>query len=226
MIPSGDDGVCDVNEGLELLRESARRGLKVQFGTPHALAGIPVTPNRRAFAQQACAQMSEAAAEFGVEVHLGWELGPEPWVLDCDPRDFKLGPLEAVLLEFPLRHTGEKDLKMLTRVAEHLASTGLQVVLAHPERCQMVQADPDVVIPLIEAGHLLQVNAMSLVDPMRDGDEPTGWHLLEGWRVAMISSDGHNWRRPPFMDEAYSAIARRFGVETAEYLCTAKALGL
>ena len=81
-VPSGDDGVATVAEGLALVVEAGRRGTRVLMGTPHANFVYPATPDRRARAREAHAEMATAAATAGVDLQLGWELGPEPWLLD------------------------------------------------------------------------------------------------------------------------------------------------
>src|SRR5262245_6180543 len=112
MAPSGDDGVKSVEEGLALLHEAARRGTAVQYATPHVNRMHPLTAARAEQVREAVAELDEASAAFGLCVELGWELGPEPSLLERDPRDLRLGGLEAVLLEFPLPHTRIPDLEL------------------------------------------------------------------------------------------------------------------
>ena len=224
MIPSGDDGVRSVAEGLDLLREARRRGTRVHYATPHVNEAYRLSRDRRERVEEAHAEMAPAAAGFGLELHLGWELGAQPWLLDADPGDFRLGDLDAALLEFPLPHTGVCDLDLVTLAGEHLESAGLVPVLAHPERCLVVHADPDVVLPFRERGWLLQVNATSLLRPRSDPDHATGWRLVERGLADMVGTDAHRAPRPPYLDEAHAAIAARAGRAEADRLLSGEAL--
>jgi tyrosine-protein phosphatase YwqE len=170
--------------------------------------------------------MAPAAAALGVDLQLGWELGPEPWLLDADPHDFRLGRLQAALLEFPLPHFQDRGLELLSACAEHLESAGLQPVLAHPERSPVIQAAPEAVRPFRERGWLLQINATSLLGRHDRASERTGWTLVRlGW-ADLVASDGHRAGRPPFLDEVHTALAEAVGRPRADALAGGAALGL
>lgn len=224
MVPSGDDGVQTIEEGLDLLREARRRGTRVLYGTPHANELHPMSPERRERTEAAYAEMALEAESFDLDLQLGFELAAEPWLLDADPRDYRLGDLDAALLEFPLPHTGTCDLELLTLGGEHLEAEGLVPVLAHPERCALVQADPDLVLPFRERGWLLQVNATSLLKPPSHPDHPTGWLLLENGLADLVATDAHRPTRPPYLDGAHAAVAARIGRDAADRLLGGEAL--
>ena len=225
-VPSGDDGVVTVAEGLALVEEAGRRGTRVLVGTPHANFVYSATPDRAARARAAHAEMAPAAAAAGVDLQLGWELGPEPWLLDADPLEYRLGRLDAALLEFPLPHFEDRGLELVSACAEHLEAAGLQPVLAHPERSPLVQVDPEAVRPFRERGWLLQVNATSLLGRHDRAAERTGWMLVRlGW-ADLVASDGHRAHRPPFLDEAHAALVEAVGRDRADALAGGAALGL
>jgi protein-tyrosine phosphatase len=225
-VPSGDDGVVTADEGLALVVEAGRRGTRVLIGTPHANFVYPMTPDRTARTRAAHAEMAPAAAAAGVDLQLGWELGPEPWLLEADPRDFRLGRLDAALLEFPLPHFEDRGLELVLACAEHIEAAGLLPVLGHPERSPHIQADPELVRPFRERGWLLQVNATSLLGRHDRASERTGWTLVRlGW-ADLVASDGHRARRPPFLDEAHDALIGLVGWERADALACGAALGL
>ncbi len=224
MIPSHDDGVRSVEEGLGLVREAARRGTVVQYGTPHANRSHPVTEARREAVEAAHAEMAEAARGFGLEVRLGWELAPEPWLLDADPADFRLEGLRAVLLEFPLPHTGARDLVLLTACVEHVERAGLAPILAHPERSRPVQEATRLLPAFRERGCLLQLNASSLLGEDHDRSRTTGLALLDAGLCDLIASDAHRASRPPYLDGAHALVAARRGAEEADRLLGGAAL--
>ncbi len=224
MVPSGDDGVRTAAEGLALLRETARRGTAIQYGTPHANRTFPLTAARRAATEAAHAEMATAASSFGLDLRLGWELAPEPWLLDEDPNDYRLGGLRAALLEFPLPHTRAPDLSLLTACVEHLEAADVVPVLAHPERSRPVQDAVHLAAAFRERGCLLQVNASSLLGAEGEPNYDVGWLLVERGLCDLVASDAHRATRPPYLDAAHAALRARVGPDRARALLEGVAL--
>ncbi len=209
VVPSGDDGVGSIEEGLELCREAARRGTRVLVATPHVWPHLTLTPAREEEIRRLHAAMARDVAAVGLDLQLGFELTPARTLLDDDLRRYRLGTIPAVLVELPF--TGPLDLA--ERVAEEIEAAELTPVLAHPERADMVIADPGVARAYHERGWLLQVNATSLLGRHGADAEEVGWFLVEAGAADLIGSDGHRARRPPFLDEAFAVARERVGEE-------------
>jgi protein-tyrosine phosphatase len=223
VVPSGDDGVRTEEEGLELAREAARRGTAVLFGTPHINDFDPLTPSRRAEVVRHWRAMAAAATD-AIDLQLGWELGPHERLFGHDPEDLRLGELQACLLELPLPHIGHRDLRLTVRCLEYLEAAGMRVVIAHPERCDIVRRQPQQIDDLVERGCLLQINATSLLGYHGPDCERLGWELVEGGRCSFVASDGHRAARPPFLDEAFSRVFARVGEREARRMFEGHAL--
>jgi hypothetical protein len=114
MVPSGDDGVRSVDEGVELVAEAGRRGTAVQYATPHAVHRHPFTEQRRRKVMAAREQMRARLAN-SVDFRIGWEISPEPWVLEADPSEMAMEGLHACLLELPLPHTRPSSLDLFVQ---------------------------------------------------------------------------------------------------------------
>jgi protein-tyrosine phosphatase len=99
--------------------------------------------------------------------------------------------------------------------AELAEAAGLVPLLAHPERCGSVVADPERVRPLAERGWILCLNAPSLVGGHGATAERTSWELLDAGLVGIAASDGHAVGRPPTLDAAYHRVRERRGDEIA-----------
>jgi protein-tyrosine phosphatase len=218
VVPSGDDGVSSIAEGLELCRAAAERGTSVLFATPHVLPYLTLTDEREAAIRAAYEAMRP---EAGLELRLGFELTPDLQLLHEDPGRYELGGTGCVLMEVPF--TGPADL--FVRVAEHIEDEGFQVVVAHPERTDSVLSDPGLAGELAARGWLLQVNATSLLGRHGGEIEELAWRLLGDGTAALVASDGHRLTRPPFLDEAYAVAVDLLG-ETAVGLFDGSALGL
>jgi protein-tyrosine phosphatase len=227
-IPSGDDGARSVDEGLALCRQAAAEGTHVLYGTPHAHppdGPYPITPGRYELARSSYDAMKERCAEFGLELRLGWELSPRG-ILIGEPQDYVLEGTNAVLLELAGQWFSYSDVVAATQeqVAE-LRAAGLDVVLAHAERCLQIQADPDLASSLAAEGALLCFNAASFVGAHDAACERCAWRLLDLGLGDLVASDAHGLYRPSRLREAVEAIEARYGRERALALADGSALG-
>lgn len=214
VIPSGDDGAPDVAAGLELCREAARHGTSVVYGTPHVWPHLVLTEEREREIVAAHAEMAPRAAEWGLELRLGYELTPTLELLEQDLARYALEGTALVLVELPF----SGPLELVERVAERGAECGLTPLLAHPERADGVIWDPFVVQDYRAQGWLLQVNATSLLGRHGPEREETAWLLVERGLATVVASDGHRLTRPPFLDEAYELVKTRIGEEATKPL--------
>jgi protein-tyrosine phosphatase len=207
VVPSGDDGARSIEAGLELCRSAAQSGTSVLYATPHVWPILPLTAEREEAIRAAHADMTPAAAAFGLDLQLGYELTPAAALLEEDPNRFRLGELPAALMEVPF----QGSLKLAERLAEHIEATGLVPVIAHPERSQAVLDDPTFPAAMHERGWLLQVNATSVVGYHGSEIETIAWQLIESGLADLVASDGHRTARPPHLDEAFRAVEARLG---------------
>jgi protein-tyrosine phosphatase len=219
VVPSGDDGASSVEEGLDLCRAAARRGTSVLFATPHVWPHLELSAEREEAIRSAHASMVPEAAEAGLDLRLGFELTPSPALLEDDLGRYRLGETSAVLMEFPF----DGPLGLAERVAREIEAAGLTPVIAHPERADAVIDDPGLAAGYRERGWLLQVNGTSLLGYHGSAPERTAWLLVEEGLVALVGSDGHRARRPPFLDGAYRVVRARVG-DAAEQLLDGSAL--
>jgi protein-tyrosine phosphatase len=227
VIPSGDDGARTIEEGLALCRRAAVGGTKVLYGTPHAHppdGPYFLTEARRELARASYAAMKWRCAEFGLDLRLGWEL-TATGILVGEARDYVLEGTNAVLLELPGPWFGFPDVLGAAReqVAE-LREAGLDVVLAHPERAEQVQADPELVLSLAEEGALVCFNADSFIGAHGNATERCAWRLLDLGVGDLVGSDAHGLYRPSRLREAVDAIAERLGSDRAAALADGSAL--
>jgi protein-tyrosine phosphatase len=227
VVPSGDDGSQTIEEGLELCRLALEAGTEILFATPHAHAPwdtFPRTARRDELYAASLAVMRDEVAGWGLDLRRGWEVYPSE-VAGHDPAELVLEGTRAVLVEFPGFWLEIDDaLAIVDEAAAAIVAAGLVPVLAHPERCRAVAADPVAVRAFVERGSLLCLNGPSLVGGHGRTAESTAWALLEDGVVALVASDAHSASRPPTLDRAYEAIRRRHGDDVALPLFTGSAL--
>lgn len=220
VVPSGDDGAVTVLEGLALCREAWRRGTRILYATPHVAPShqYPMTPERRELFDLSFAKMQP---NVQLELRAGFELTPSPKLLDEDPHQYTLEGTDLVLV-----HTSpDEPLARVVSFGEHIEAAGLIPLIAHPEYSWEVLRSPSLIRTLAERGWLVQVSAASFVAPATQVTAGTAWTLLLDGVATVVASDGHRWRRPPFLDVAH-ALARRALGDRADALFDGSALRL
>jgi protein-tyrosine phosphatase len=219
VVPSGDDGVQSVSDGLALAREAFEHGTGLLYATPHVSPALPLTEERERRIGKAFAELREKTP---LELRLGYELTPMRSFLEEDPWRYVLEQTEYVLVEIPF--VGGAD--VFLEVGEWIERAGLTPVVAHPERTEAVLSNPGLADELAERGWPLQVNASSLLARHSPEMEREGWRLIDDELAALIASDGHRATRPMLLDGAYVLTRARVGDERASRLFDASALGL
>ncbi len=207
VVPSGDDGVASESEGLDLIRLAAERGTRAIYGTPHVWPIDGLREAREAAVRAAHERMREVASASGVDLQLGFEVTPVPERHDEDPERYRLGDLNAVLVEVPFRG----PIGLPFDYGDFVEDAGFLPILAHPERSDAVLADPSHVREARERGWLIQLNGSSILGQHGRAERNLAWKLLHDGLVDLVASDGHRASRPPFLDETRHALVERLG---------------
>lgn len=227
VVPSGDDGADSIEEGLALCRLAVEAGTSILFATPHAHAPwdtFPRTPARDRLYAASFVDMRDEVAAWGLDLRRGWEVYPSE-IAGTDPAELVLEGTRGVLIEFPGAWLEIDDpIGTVAEAAAAVEAAGLVPVLAHPERCRAVAAEPERVCSFAERGWLLCLNAPSLVGGHGAIAERTAWELLEAGVVTLAASDAHSVSRPPTLDQGYEAVRERFGHDIAGPLFDGSAL--
>jgi len=204
VVPSGDDGAVSVEEGLALCRAAANAGTRVLFATPHMhepLDSFPWTPEREQRYEEAFAAMQPTAERMGsisaggarctrprrcmaLSTGFGWMGRPPSW---SSSRGWWLDVDDAVGLTWA--------------ACERIDAEGLVPVLAHPERCPAVAADPASAVRFAARGWPLCLNGPSVLGDHGQMAERIAWWLLGEGTVSLVASDAHGAGRLPVLDE-------------------------
>ena len=133
-------------EAVRLCRQAAAHGTRVLYVTPHVHQrwdSYPLTSQRLALYERSFPLVRRACATFGLDLRRGFELYPGALAPTVDIADYELSGCGGCLIEFPGYWTGEPEpLRAVWREAVRAERAGLLPVLAHPERCAEVVADP------------------------------------------------------------------------------------
>lgn len=159
LLPGIDDGSRSIEETQVILEGQARIGLKTAVATPHFYPDHDVETFVQ-LRQEAKDKIEEGLKATGINLRLGAEV-----LLSVDT--WKLEGLEAlciegtnyILIELPYTHWSDW---VYTSIQKLIDNKRLIPILAHVERYEVVDENPNCLIPFIEMGCLLQMNAKSL----------------------------------------------------------------
>ena len=185
VLPGLDDGAEDIEEAVEICRAAASDGIEVLAGTPHVRYDHPTTAQQM---ENALAALRDAAGDIvrlvgGGELDYGELDRPEG-----ELRQYALaGNPDYLLVETPYRGWPLELPERLYR----LRTLGIVPVLAHPERNAEVQQRPELLVPLVAGGTLVQLTASSVDGRGGKRAQACVGTLLEGNLVHLIASDAH-----------------------------------
>jgi protein-tyrosine phosphatase len=168
---------------------------------------FPTDP-ARVHAAVAEAQAAVDAAGIDVRLVAGGEIAL-PYLERLDDEALRLASIGGaghwLMLEMPF-HGWPVD---LPRIMDGLERRGYSVILAHPERADAVQRQPDRMRDIVGRGALVQLTAASFLGEHGEAARRTAAVLLSGGAGHFIASDAHSpgpWR-PPALEEGLQAAA-------------------
>ncbi len=209
ILPGVDDGAKDLTDTLNLLDREKEQGVKQIAFTPHFYADrmeLADFLERRKTAEDAVKIPCERR---GISFLCGAEVRMVPELLDMDLKDLALADTGYFLLEWPFYGFpiwGDE-------VVDKIYATGNTPIFAHIERYDYFTGSLDRLIPYLEDGVLMQVNAGSL---LKKETQKQVLRLIRAGYVQLIASDAHNLdHRPPLLSDAYEVVSRKLGEKTA-----------
>ena len=201
ILPDIDDGAASMEDALDMARMAAMSGVTDIIATPH-FRGEPDYLGMIPHIQRQYRRLSEALAECDIPIRL--HRGAE--VL-CTPNTVKvasmrqlptLGNTRYVLVEFHFDET----FRFMDDCLRQIASWGYDPVVAHPERYDAIQFQPELLEKWARRGYVLQVNKGSILGVLGRGAEQTAGAMMEMGLVHLFASDAHSSRhRTPNMGQ-------------------------
>jgi protein-tyrosine phosphatase len=210
-----DDGARDRAESLAIARDAVADGITRIAATPHVRGDYPTSAD--VMERLVVELRRELERErIPLEVLPGGELAlmQALELPDAELRRFGLGGNPSVLLlEFPYISwpLGLEDL------IRGLRTRGFRTVLAHPERNDEVQADPERLAQFVAAGALVQLTAASVDGRLGRGPLRCSKRLIELELVHLVASDAHR-ARSTTRNVALSRAVDQVGPELGRWL--------
>ncbi len=198
ILPGFDDGPKNLQQSLELGRCYVEAGVKRVVATPHFLPGTIWTAGprqildgigklRKIFAERELELEILPGMEIAIQKNMGARLEQGAYL--------PLGASRSYLLEPPFEISRFNPLEPLVEFIER----GKKVILAHPERCEYFQQNPETLRQAHDQGTELQINCGSLLGRFGPAARETVGQLLKWGVVDYLASDAHSARsrRPP-----------------------------
>lgn len=215
-LPGVDDGPREWSESVALCRMAAEEGIETIIATPHVLRGRWRTAPRAELE----AKLAELQEKVGDTPHL--VLGSEyffahdmPDVLAAGESIVPLAGGHWVLVELASNAVPP----MIEQPFYRAQLEGWSIVLAHPERNQVLQSKPELLVSLIRLGVRMQVTSGSITGEFGREAQRCALDWLRRGYVHFVATDAHNTvKRPPRVREARARVAELIGEDVTDAL--------
>ena len=215
LLPGVDDGCKSVEESIACAKVLVANGYSHAFCTPHIWhnnRGISRTSVPR-LVKALQAELANAGVPLALlpggemNLYLGVDKTPQEEIVPLGMGRYMLVDMWAA--ELPPFFEG---------AVEWLQSTGLTVILAHPERMRAIQDDPELVDYIQSLGVYLQGNLQCFTDKPEALTRKRAEQFLLDGKYFILGSDTHN---PETIDVRMGGLARVLelvGEETLDQL--------
>lgn len=211
ILPGLDDGAQSLYDTVEMAAMAYENGTTQIVATPHC--NIPGVYGNyfgdryvRAFEEARDAIERERIPVRllpGMEVFATEDL-PD---LLAEGKIMPLNQTRNVLIEFDF----DEDPMFADNVLRRVKKVGGRPVIAHAERFEFVQDDPQIVYRWRERGYAVQVNKGSFMGRFGQRAERTAYRLLNHNLITAVASDAHSpERRTTCMADAYDVLSAEY----------------
>lgn len=200
-----DDGSKSYEMSLNMIRKSVDQGVRALGATTHYIEGL-YQPDLSFYEDRLMALREQFEGEIelvsSMEIMISKKI---PRFLD---KKLVLGynGSRNLLIEFKKREIPSYSYPLF----KELAVSGYSVLLAHPERNQVIQENRDILLGMSEIGVKFQLNAGSLIGHYGNSAQGCAEYLVENGLVFCLGSDGHNdFTRDTSIRYAYEIIREK-----------------
>jgi protein-tyrosine phosphatase len=213
ILPGLDDGAENMAEALEMARIAVADGVHTMVATPH-IGLLGEFGWKEVLGVTNAVREALAAEDIPLRLLPGAELLISPDLAHSVGRhgELTLGGTRYVLVELPMQQYPIYTEQTLFE----LQLKGFIPILAHPERNNKLQADPDVLGWMVQRGIMTQVTAGSLLGDFGAPMRQTAEAMVTRRMAHFIASDSHGPDdRPPRLMAARERAAKLVGDEAA-----------
>jgi protein-tyrosine phosphatase len=203
ILPEVDDGPRSWDTSLEMCSIALADGITHIVATPHANHEYAYDRERHLERLRELQGRAPAGLSFslGCDFHFSYE-NVEDAI--AHPERYAISGTSYLLIEL-------SDYSVPPAMTDNifkLSSVGLKVILTHPERNPILQANPQTVLTWANSGCIVQVTAGSILGFWGKVAKKTARWLMDRDAVHVLASDAHDpLRRPPVLSEAVQIVS-------------------
>ena len=217
ILPGVDNGPTNLEESLKLARFCVADGITVITATPHChrllhLLRDQILPHVDALNQELKSAKIPLTVLPGSEIQVfDSALYRREFEEDvyCHLGDRK----DSTLLEF--NWAASMFPRDSVQFIEWIRDRGMTPIIAHPERHDFFQDQPELLLPLVDAGAWIQITVRSLLGSFGDEAKAFGEHFLKTHREAILATDWHDTKRCSGLSAGYDWVEKHLGPERA-----------
>jgi protein-tyrosine phosphatase len=187
-----DDGPKTLKGSLKMARLLSECGYRYIVATPHMVPGTSWIPSIMSIKNRIEA-LNHAATAEGQDLKIlpGMEISFDLQLLDL-LKDNKVLTLGGKLSTCLLIEPPFQNLPMgWEQIIFKILSSNFQILLAHPERCEQLMRNPQMIDQLIHAGIHIQVNWKSFLGEYGRFVQKAVQHLAEKDQIHCLATDAH-----------------------------------
>jgi len=218
-LPGVDDGPETLSQSLALCRQLVDDGVTTVIATPHQL-GRYSECNDAEQIRGAVAEFNEKLKDNGIVLTVvpGADVRIDERICELLEADKILTLADGhryLLLELP--HEIFIDIEPLL---VELSSSGVQVVVSHPERHHILAQRPELLQRWSGRSACFQVTAGSLLGDFGRMAQKAAWYFLRTGLSLLVATDSHNLEnRRPCLRDAFERISVKLGARVARLVC-------
>lgn len=220
ILPGVDDGSKDLQMSLDLAKVAVDQGITTSLLTPHHMDGEYTNHKQDVIKKTNEFQNALNRANIPLRVFASQEVHLTGELMNAIAKDDVLFMDEAnryILLEMPHDGIPEYTADMIF----DLTTRGITPVIAHPERNQGIQENPDKLYDFVKMGCLTQLTSSSYLGVFGKRVQALTEKIIKANLGFIFSSDAHNFRgRRYLMKEAFEKLEKEEGLRKAQLFNT------
>lgn len=219
ILPETDDGAGSLEEAVEMLKICKQSGVTDVVLTPHGNLTEMFPESRREPLNFQFTRLEKMLSELNIQINIykGMEVFASYNLYDklSDGSIWTLNRSKYLLTEFAF----DTDREIIFELLEIIESKGLIPVIAHPERYNIVQKNPQIAYEWNRRGYIIQINKGSIAGVFGRAEKETAHLLLDCNLAQVIASDCHHIHsRMPGLKSVYRYISRNYSEGYAQIL--------
>lgn len=217
IVPRVDDGAENDAEALRMGHEAYRQGIHTIIATPHHATAH--YRNEGGVIRSAVHQLNQLLQKHYIHVKI---MAGQEFRLNDDYEDeYRAGNIQLLgesrylLTELP----NNRIPACFERFVQFMKDQSIEIIVAHPERHQMLMSRPDLLLQWTNNGVLFQITSLSLLGGFGKRPMQAAYSLIRQGYAHLLASDAHSSRHRSFLlREGYAAVERELSRSYAEHM--------